>query len=143
MEIQDVGKRGIGRRLDGIDRRPLEREEEDGVVGRVDMMNLKVVDDRIQEIFHLLDGIVGMMITGDDFRDLEVPLADDFLDLLDVIDQNLLKLPYSSKMILIGISWCVLLLILEHIYTMSKICLRINVFAQILFSPHLVRQYQI
>lgn len=64
-------------------------------MGGVDMMNLKVVDDRIQEIFRLLDGIVGMMITGDDFRDLEVPLVDDFLDLHDVTGQNLLKLPYS------------------------------------------------
>jgi len=82
------------------------------------------------------DMVVEKLILAEgDIPDLEVLLRGDTdLRLLPVVHLSLLKLHYSSKMILIGTPLADLELIVGRIFIMWRICLRTDEFVQKLFS---------
>ena len=124
MEVVDDSN-GIGLPSVGIDLL-LGAREKVVLVEEADMMNL-IEEDLSQGISHRLVDIAAMMITEDvmPVHGLEVPLRRD-IRVLHVVPMKLLKLPFSSKMIPIGTSLLVALLIVGDIFVMWRMCLRID-----------------
>ena len=116
-------------------------EAEVALVGE-DMTIMILAEDLDQENFLPVavevegDMVVEKLILAEgDIPDLEVLLRGDTdLRLLPVVHLNLLKLHYSSKMILIGTPLVDLELIVGRIFIMWRICLKTDESVQKLFS---------